>query len=148
MPELISKYGLTLQQLQLIKVDTDGFDYDCIMSMGDMLQTVSPLLYWEHFLENNEQHNAYSSMLSYLEEMGYVLFVVFDNVGHMLFTLDVLRLKQFHEYLLAVILDETTTYYNHDYYFDILACKADKVDFVHKIMKDYEDLYADSLKKS
>ncbi|MDR1741115.1 MAG: FkbM family methyltransferase, partial [Synergistaceae bacterium] len=116
LPELMEKHAIASRLLTLVKVDTDGWDWDCVMSLGDALRTASPLIYWEHWCETPEQHEGYSEMLDYLEEMGFGAFAVFDNVGHLIFTLDADRVKSYHRYLLKALRGEARLNYGDGYY--------------------------------
>ena len=83
-------------------------------------------------------------MLDYLTEMEYCFFVVFDPIGHVILTLNDIQMKQYHDYLLTVILHKL--YGGAMYYFDILACKKGKIDFILPVLQHYGCLCDEALK--
>ena len=81
---------------RLIKIDTDGFDFQIIMSSAVLLADLKPVLYYEYapFEQPNGVADGISSFQSLLES-GYRHFRVYDNFGHFLIHLGAEHLAQF-----------------------------------------------------
>ena len=102
--------------IDLIKVDTDGFDFKVIRGAKQCLQNWKPLLYFEW--DKNyctEQVEDPLSIFSLLNELGYTYCILFDNYGNFFdytSTKDIDRLNEFIE---------NTNKENFPYYYDVLA---------------------------
>ena len=81
---------------RLIKIDTDGFDFQIIMSSAALLADLKPVLYYEYapFEQPNGVADGLSSFQSLLES-GYRHFIVYDNFGHYLMHLGAEHVAQF-----------------------------------------------------
>lgn len=107
------------QDLGLIKIDTDGYDYDVINSGLEIISQKKPLLFFENQLtESNllEYKNTYEK----LQALDYKL-IAFDNTGNLLSTnLNFENIHSINEYLI-------NTNFKAFHYIDILAyCKKDE----------------------
>lgn len=142
-PSLLKSLQLSLADVSLIKVDTDGFDSDCIMSMGDDLRNASPLLYWENELSDVIQHDKYMAMDSYLEKSGYTDFFVFDNFGNYLSHCTIEQLQDINNYLLRLAKGMSTRTF---FYADILGCKPEQREICTNSVKSYLDFVEKSFK--
>jgi FkbM family methyltransferase len=140
---LITENQIPKNQIVLVKVDTDGFDADCLMSLGDCLSSISPLLYWEHFFETEQQQQDILKLFNYLHTKAYEHFCIFDNVGMLICMGDIQLLKRLNTYLAGSY--KGLTNFNRglptdQYYFDILACKADKKEMIAGLIGRYNAL--------
>lgn len=63
LPNLMKIKNIDINNVALIKTDTDGFDSDCMMSMGDCLKNLSPILYWENQIDNDVQYKKFLDIL-------------------------------------------------------------------------------------
>lgn len=73
----------------LLKVDTDGFDYDVINSMTDSNYTEDLIIYFELQISNTFQLDGYLDLFDHLVEI-FDKFIIFDNIGRILFVGDLL----------------------------------------------------------
>ena len=70
---------------RLIKIDTDGFDFQIIMTSADLLSAIKPVVYYEYtvFEQPNGIVDGINSFQALLQA-GYHHFLVYDNFGHFL----------------------------------------------------------------
>ena len=136
LPDLLIHEDIELQQVALIKTDTDGYDADCLLSFGDKLAKVHPLLYWENQIDNVMQHRMFVQLASYLKSNGYQDFFVFDNFGNYLGHTNAEGLVDIDDYLLRIQQGHSA---RTIYYVDVLGCKLPQVELCSKIVYDYLD---------
>lgn len=140
-PTILKKLGIAPERLKLVKVDTDGFDADCIMSMGDMLKMVSPILYWENEIDTPEQAEQYHKMADYLDGWGYTHFFVFDNFGNYLCCVDKAGYKSVCNYLLRILQKCSARTF---FYVDVLATCQNKADDCKNAINRYLSQFNDT----
>jgi FkbM family methyltransferase len=70
-----------LGQIALIKVDTDGFDADVILSGMDTITSSQPMLFWE---SGTVDAVSFKNMYEKIATTGYNRFWVFDNFGNLM----------------------------------------------------------------
>ena len=102
-----------VDNLGLIKIDTDGFDHDVINSGLEVISQKMPLLFFENQL-NETNLLLYKNVYEKLQTLGYKL-IVFDNLGSILatnFSFD--NVHSVNEYLIK-------TNFKPFHYMDILA---------------------------
>lgn len=135
---LLRIYNIECESVGLIKIDTDGFDADCIMSCGDLLKENAPLLYWENQIETNEQYNKYIKLCGYLKENNYNSYFVFDNFGNYIGCVDYEGLLNINGYLARI-----NSYWGVRtfFYVDVLACKEYQKEKVQEIVGMYLNDY-------
>lgn len=138
LPDMLNSVGKSLSNVSLIKVDTDGFDSDCICSLGNQLRDVSPILYWENQIDTDKQCSKFLDMVDYLSDMGYKKFFIFDNFGNYLCCVNDCSLKDINIYLRRILHGKSTRSF---YYVDVLAAKNNKEDFCREIIREYVDIY-------
>jgi FkbM family methyltransferase len=101
---MLDDYFDRVERLDLIKSDTDGFDFDVLLGARTILAQLAPALYFEFapFLARNVGREG-SVILEYLGELGYSKFIVFAQTGDLLaFTsdpTDVIALADEHNYV-------------------------------------------------
>ncbi|MEO5808375.1 FkbM family methyltransferase [Devosia sp.] len=74
----------TEQRVVLIKVDTDGHDFEVIQSAGNILAKHSPMIHFECYLPDAQTHQNYVAAIKELFDDGYKTWYVFDNFGYLL----------------------------------------------------------------
>ncbi len=136
--KMLDKCGVNMNEVGLLKVDTDGFDADCIMSCGELLKTNSPILYYENQVDTKEQYNKYVDLCDYLLESGYKHYFVFDNFGNFIGRMDGETVKSINGYLATI-----NSYWSPRtfYYVDILCCKEEDGEKAGEIIKKYRQNY-------
>ena len=72
---------LLVGNLKLLIIDVDGFDWDVINSGLNVIQSQSPMIYFELYANDLQTLAEYFSSIISLEEAGYS-FSIFDNFGN------------------------------------------------------------------
>lgn len=135
---VLNKHKINFGDVALIKVDTDGYDSECIMSVGEVLKDISPFLYWENQIDTIEQYQKFLKMVEYLNKMEYENFFIFDNFGNYLCEVNDVGLKDINAYLLRMLQKQSTRSF---YYVDVLAVKRDKYIVAKETIKEYLDSF-------
>lgn len=127
------------QQLSLIKCDTDGFDFDVLLSGLATMKQHQPLLFWENEIYSQKQYDGYLSLYVALEQLGYKHFYVFDNYGGLLLEgTSIDALIQLSAYMYhAKFKGGTQTFY----YVDILAATDENKAIADAAINQYKNLY-------
>lgn len=100
----LDDYFRNADRLDLIKSDTDGFDFDVLLGASKVLSRLAPVLYFEFapFLARNVGREG-SEILAFLERLGYGRFLVFAQAGELLLltddSADVIALAEEHQYV-------------------------------------------------
>lgn len=117
---LIKENDIDWKKILLLKVDTDGFDYECILSCGEQLRNINAYIFFENYIIDKDNMNAYNDMYNYLKDMDYEVFYIFDNYGNYLLKGDKNLLISINEYLIRgrEKISKVTFEYT-----DVLACK-------------------------
>lgn len=119
----------------LIKVDTDGFDFDVILSGAEILTQSEPLLFWENDIQEEFQLIGYSKMYKLLQEKGYNYLYIFDNYGNLMTEESnfktLLDINQYGYSMKGNNLTRTI------YYTDVLACTDKNLAIAKASIKEY-----------
>jgi len=134
LPQLLQLMRIQSEQISLIKIDTDGYDAECIMSLGQCLKNISPLFYWENQIENDEQLTKYQSLVDYLQDAGYKDFFLFDNFGNYLSHVDGNGLRNINDYLGRMMHHLSARTF---FYVDVLTCKPAKTMHTKEFITKY-----------
>jgi FkbM family methyltransferase len=100
----LDDYFSDAERLDLIKTDTDGFDFDVLLGASVVLSRLAPALYFEFapFLAQNVGREG-SDILASLGNLGYGRFLVFAQAGDLLLLTDdpadVIELADEHQYV-------------------------------------------------
>lgn len=123
-----------LKKIKLIKIDTDGFDYDVIMSSLNTIRKHKPMLFFECDCAYEFQKRNYLNTIKKLHSLGYKNWTVFDNYGQIVvLTSDLRVIFELIDYIWQQTLKKTT---RTIYYFDFLTyCNNDK-SRITKVMQD------------
>jgi len=65
----------------LIKVDTDGFDWDVLKSGHNLISNDLPFLFFEAQVDSDAHYQSYLEQIHFLFQLGYC-FSIFDNLGN------------------------------------------------------------------
>lgn len=107
----------------IIKIDTDGFDFKVIRGAKDYIMNTKPMIFFEWFKEElNVQGEDEISIFHNLENMGYRDIILFDNFGNKILSLTSGDIK-----ILKDMADYTNNKDRIIYYYDILAIHKDSV---------------------
>lgn len=135
---LIKEKGIGYGDIDLLKIDTDGFDADCIISAGELLRKGSALIYWENYVETYEQYEKYMEAYRVLERNGYSIFFIFDNYGNYLCSGGIDTINSILNYVQRV---HTDCIGNTFGYFDVLTCKSEDIVSCEEAIAQYLNQY-------
>ena len=122
--------------VNLIKVDTDGFDFDVIESAKQICKESKPILFWENEISEDFQLNGFEQMYYNLSELGYDTLYIFDNFGNLIFENSNFEiLKQLHTYIYSMKKYDCT---RTIFYTDVLAVSNKHKDLVTNAIEDYK----------
>lgn len=138
LPNLLKIKNIDINNIALIKTDTDGFYSDCMMSVGDCLKDISPILYWENQIDNDLQYKKFLNMADYLHKYEYNNLFIFDNYGNYLCKTDYMGLKDICGYINRVQHKKSTYTFR---YIDVLGCKENKISECKKVIEEYLEIY-------
>lgn len=135
---LIKEKGIAYEEVDFLKIDTDGFDADCILAAKELLKRGSALLYWENYVETVAQYQKYKEAYALLNKENYTSFFIFDNWGNFLCKGDTNALVSVMDYVRRTYsgcIGNTFTY------FDVLACKPEDTKLCENMIKRYVEKY-------
>lgn len=138
-PSLLKQQNVVPEGIALVKIDTDGYDSECILSFGYMLSEISPLLFWENQIDTKSQLDQFIRMINYMAGHGYEHFFVFDNFGNYLCCVDAYNMKNINRYLGRILYKHSPVSF---YYVDVLACKEGDKIMVEKTVEEYAAKFA------
>ncbi len=120
----------------LLKVDTDGFDFDVIQSAERILSSSEPILFWENEISEDFQQQGYHDLYSSLFNKGYRHVYIFDNFGNLISEeSDFETLRCINSYLYSMHKYRCTRTF---YYTDILASTDKNHSMVQRAVDDYK----------
>lgn len=135
---LLAKKEIDPNEIDLIKIDTDGFDADCIISGENVLKQGSALVYWENEIDTYEQYEKYQEAYDLLEEAGYTTYFIFDNCGNYMCKGDISIVRSLADYQQRINMGWDRITFN---YLDVLACKDEDVVKCQSIIECYLKQY-------
>jgi len=121
--------------VELIKIDTDGFDYLVLESSFETLKCNEPILFFELQYEFDWQFKGYIDVLNKLRDFGYIHWVVFDNFGSKILTTSSLEIVfDLMEYVKIMNGNESS---RTIFYFDVLGCSEKNLKLVSRIVDEF-----------
>jgi FkbM family methyltransferase len=136
--EIVHNSEIPIEKVSLIKVDTDGYDYDVIVSAEQIIRYSHPLLFFECQFVDETQKNEFKSLLHTLERHGYMNWAVFDNFGALMMRVasidDILQLIDY------IWLQNRGKSARTIYYLDILASTQLSAATVEAMLNAYNDV--------
>jgi FkbM family methyltransferase len=119
----------------LLKVDTDGFDFDVIKSAKEILFNSEPVLFWENEISEDFQYKGFAELYSLLEQKGYRYIYIFDNFGNLITEeVNFETLKFINSYIYSMKKHNCT---RTIYYTDVLASTEKNHIAVKKAITEY-----------
>lgn len=119
-----------MDRIDLIKSDTDGWDYDVLLSGLAQIRAKQPLIYFENTL-TKENKEGYGQLYTSLKEIGYTHLIIFDNLGNVMQAMtDWTALDQIN-------LDILKGYKHGLPYTDVMVGTDVHVDFMKKVISKY-----------
>lgn len=137
--DALAEENIQLSDVSLIKCDTDGNDFHCLMSLGEKLKDVSPILYFENDLTDGTAFDGFNTLNEYLQENDYNDFWFFDNFGNYLGHGSHDVYQSLNQYLKRMLIYNTSRTF---WYVDILAAKADKAELCLEAVHKWEDKFS------
>jgi hypothetical protein len=122
------------KRVKLLKIDTDGFDWDVLNSSKEIILRSHPMIYFEIFTENVTAYKNYCDSISLLSLQGYKDYFIFDNFGGFIAKLQLEGLDSLMKYVLKQN-EGTTTRTIH--YFDVLTCLNEDSTLIESILDKY-----------
>jgi FkbM family methyltransferase len=102
---------------QFIKIDTDGCDFNIILSHLPFLTARNPVLFFENVVDSPSNYDRSLDCIDALERAGYKHFLVFDNFGHFLLSTNTSDIfEELNTFLLTNVYFGTAVHY-----FDVCA---------------------------
>jgi FkbM family methyltransferase len=128
----------SVDQVALLKTDTDGFDMDIVMSCAVTLRKSRPLVFWENEFQTREQFELLEEGYEYLAGLGYSHVWIFDNFGFpILEDVGFAELRQLNRYMAGMLAMNTPP---SIFYIDVLASTPDKRHLAVHAMNEYRKL--------
>lgn len=135
------------ERFDILKIDTDGFDWDVINSFTEIDDNFSNprFVFFEMqtFLNNDasktlqrqEMNNNYTDSIKKLKQKGYTHFSLFDNFGTYVMTTesveDIIKLNDY------VIRSQVNNHYSTIFYFDVLAYSERELQFTKNKISEF-----------
>ena len=126
------------EDVVLLKIDVDGFDYDVINSAGSILSRSEPILFWENWIDTDRQFEGFCDMYKHLSKQGYCYLYLIDNYGNLLLKdTDFRTLIDINNYLYTLKKSGARVPFD---YIDVLAVTEKYRDNVRSAIREYEKL--------
>lgn len=120
----------------LIKVDTDGYDFDVLKSSENLLMKSEPILFWENQMFEEFQIKGFNDLYNLLQKTGYKYIYIFDNFGNLIMEeSDFETLKKINSYVLSMDRNQSTRTF---YYTDILASTEKNHSIVKRAILEFK----------
>ena len=149
--QLIEILKVDINQYPVLKIDTDGFDWDVLKSLVEYYETIGNSKFkfiffeFQFYLNNLGFHdpemdwriNEFIIALNKLKTFDYNILYVFDNFGtHMFSTDDIDIVKKLANY---IILSQTKNNSPTIWFCDILICNDSNKNAVEKALFEYSE---------
>jgi len=132
---LAHEAGVPAGAVALIKVDTDGYDGDVILSATEILAKSKPVIFWENYFSTMEQMQDLEAFYQRLPDSNYRHFWVFDNFGNlMLQECSLSSLIDLNHYVASQEFHNCT---RTIYYTDILAAGVERLESVRQAISAF-----------
>jgi len=122
------------KRVKLLKIDTDGYDWDVLNSSKEIILQSHPLIYFEIFAENVSVYKNYCDSIAFLSLQGYKDYFVFDNFGGFIAKLNWEGLDSLMKYVLKQNEGIAT---RTIHYFDVLTCLKVDSTLTEEILDKY-----------
>jgi FkbM family methyltransferase len=123
----------------LIKSDTDGYDWDVLLSALKTIETHKPVLFWENEVYDTLQRDGYIALYKAIKSLGYSKIFLFDNYGNIIMEeVDIDILLELNNYLLSMNKGQSS---RTIFYVDVLAVTEDKLPIARAAMQEFRSEY-------
>ena len=125
------------ENVKLIKIDTDGFDFDVLQSAKNILYKSEPILFWENEIFEEFQLVEFQKLYKTLTNFGYKYIYVFDNYGNLIVEeVEFKTLIDLNYYLYSMRNNGCTRTF---YYTDVLASTEKNYENIREGIKFYKN---------
>jgi FkbM family methyltransferase len=145
--EIFIDLNVDASEYNIIKIDTDGFDWDILDSIHQHLTETNDgfdFIFYEHQITLNNlgihdpdmhaRSGQFMDSLKKLRNIGYTHYFIFDNFGaFILQTQDLSCIESLSDYGLRAKSNRRT----FDFV-DVLVCKGEKIETVHRAIDEYQ----------
>jgi FkbM family methyltransferase len=122
-------------KVRILKSDVDGFDYDVLDSSMAIIESHTPIIFFECEYDFLYQANGYAKTIKKLEQKGYCDWTIFDNFGEVVLrTGDIGILSQLMRYVWQQNVGSTK---RTIYAYDILTVQAADSLLIDKVLSEY-----------
>mgnify|MGYP001312490735 CR=1 FL=1 len=73
-----------INDISLIKVDTDGFDISVLSSGYETIKNYKPYLFFEYMKKDSTRLNEYLDFISELQKLNYKIFIILNRHGKLI----------------------------------------------------------------
>ena len=145
---LLNDLKLDISEVGIIKIDTDGYDWDCLETIGHYLSKLDggkypDFIYYEHqtYLndrgkfdeERLDREQRYLDSLNKLRDFNYNQYFIFDNMGT--FIIHTSNLNMLNQIVTYIRNSELENNYTPFWYCDVLISNCKNVDIVNNIIE-------------
>lgn len=135
--DILDDFEIT-EKINLLKTDTDGFDYDVLVSSLKTIEKHKPLLFFECQFEQEFQKINYKNIIKKLRSLGYYHWTIFDNFGEIVATTQNLEtIYSLIEYVWKQNLGKTK---RTIYYYDLLASCDNNKEIVDNVILEIDKI--------
>ena len=128
--EIVDDYPFAASA-NILKVDTDGHDFEVLAGSGKLISRNHPIVLFEcDYFENTNYVEDCLRTLRFFEQCGYNHFLLYDNFGGLMGRYSLSELSPFQNLLFYQL---TSNFY----YFDILVMKDEDIYRFHQAEIDY-----------
>jgi len=138
------------QRSKLLKIDTDGFDFEIIINSKDVIEKLKPIIYFEYDISFNIHNDSISQALNVIEvltDLCYQKFMVFGNFGNHLYSLSSSDSKYFVDLTNYLFSNLYQSGKPSIYYFDVCAFHSNDIDVFSEIYEYLHQISVQNLNK-
>lgn len=120
--EVLLSYFPDFKDAKLLKIDTDGFDFDIILQSENVLAKLLPIVYFEYDISFNKKGvKTALRTIELLINLGYTRFIIYDNFGNPIMSLSETDQQRFIEITNYLVSNLYRSGQPAVYYFDVAA---------------------------
>ena len=119
--ELVVRYAI-LDQVNLVKIDTDGNDFDVLLSGRNIIASEQPAVLFEcDYFNNQDYWRVLVDVLSLLKAAGYSTTLIYDNLGYLVDAVGLDDVARFRMLLFHQLVSRFG-------YYDVLVLRSEDVE--------------------
>lgn len=119
---------------KLLKIDTDGFDFYIIETSIEVIEQLSPVVYFEYDISfQNQGEEAALATIQALFNIGYEYFLIYDNYGNYLVSLSNQEYDRFLDLTTYLASNRKKSGTPVVHYFDVCGFTENDIDLFESI---------------